>query len=58
MAIIPARPSAPIVDPLYFMDSISKTYIPLTEDIYKKIIDRVQIVTVTFWFSTIVVNLL
>ena len=29
-----------IVDPLYFLDPISKTYIPLTEDIYKKIIDN------------------
>ena len=29
-----------IVDPLYFMDPVSKTYIPLTEDIYKKIIDK------------------
>ena len=29
-----------IVDPLYFMDPVSKTYIPLTEDIYKKIINR------------------
>ena len=29
-----------IVDPLYFMDPVSKTYIPLTEDVYKKIIDK------------------
>ena len=28
------------VDPLYFMDPVSKTYIPLTEDVYKKIIDK------------------
>ena len=29
-----------IVDPLYFMDPVSKTYIPLTEDVYRKIIDK------------------
>ena len=29
-----------IVDPLYFMDPVSKSYIPLTEDTYKKIIDK------------------
>ena len=29
-----------IVDPLYFMDPVSKTYIPLSEDVYKKIIDK------------------
>ena len=29
-----------IVDPLYFMDPVSKTYIPLTKDIYKKINDK------------------
>ena len=29
-----------IVDPLYFMDPVSKTYIPLTKDVYKKIIDK------------------
>ena len=29
-----------IVDPVYFMDPVSKTYIPLTEDVYKKIIDN------------------
>ena len=29
-----------IVDPFYFMDPVSKTYIPLTEDVYKKIIDK------------------
>ena len=28
------------VDPLYFMDPVTKTYIPLTEDVYKKIIDQ------------------
>ena len=29
-----------IVDPLYFMDPVSKTYIPLAKDVYKKIIDK------------------
>ena len=29
-----------IVDPLYFMDPVNKIYIPLTEDMYKKIIDK------------------
>ena len=29
-----------IVDPLYFMDPVSTTYIPLTEDVYKKIVDK------------------
>ena len=29
-----------IVESLYFMDPVSKTYIPLTEDVYKKIIDK------------------
>ena len=29
-----------IVDPIYFLDPVIKTYIPLTEDVYKKIIDK------------------
>ena len=29
-----------IVDPLYFTDPVSKTYIPLTEDVYKKIVEK------------------
>ena len=29
-----------ISDPLYFLDPASKTYIPLTEEVYKKICDK------------------
>ena len=29
-----------IVDPIYFLDPVIKTYIPLTEDVYKKITDK------------------
>lgn len=29
-----------IGDPLYFLDPINKTYVPLTEDAYKKLIDK------------------